>query len=97
MTPGGSHYQTGRTKKEFASPCLEHLDTWEKAARTMPPIYEFDPGHSEGIRHADLDAGMRVPNELIYECQRSLEGIQHARLHLDARSRAREQWLGGVT
>jgi hypothetical protein len=32
-----------------------------------------------------LDAGVRVLNELIYECQRSLEGIEHAMLDLDAR------------
>jgi hypothetical protein len=28
--------------------------------------------------------GVRVLNELIYECQRSLEGIEHAKLDLDA-------------
>ena len=65
----------------------------EKLARKMPQIYEFDPGHADGIRHADLDAGVRVLNELIFECQRSLEGIEHARLDLEARSWARGQGL----
>jgi len=61
----------------------------EKAARKMPPPYEFDLLHTDGIRHAYLDAGVRVLNELIFECQRSLEGIEHARLDLDARGWAR--------
>jgi hypothetical protein len=43
-----------------------------------------------------LDAGVRVLNELIYECQRSLEGIEHARLDLDARERARARVVGGA-
>jgi hypothetical protein len=33
-----------------------------------------------------LDAGVRVLNELIFECQRRLEEIEHAKLDLDARS-----------
>jgi hypothetical protein len=86
---GDPKYHSGRAKKEFASPYLEFLDKLEKAARKMPPPYEFDPGHADGIRHADLDAGARVLNEVIFECQRSLEGIEHARLDLDARSWAR--------
>jgi hypothetical protein len=45
----------------------------------MPQPYEFDPLHADGIRHADLDAGVRVLKELIFECQRSLEGIELAR------------------
>ena len=48
-------------------------------------------GHTAGIRHADLDAGVRVLNELIFECQRSLEGVEHAKLDLDARSWAKGQ------
>ena len=88
-TYGDPMYHSGRKKQEFASPYLQFLDTLEKAARKMPNIYEFDPGHADGIRHADLDAGERVLNEMIYECQRSLEGIGHARLDLEARSWAR--------
>ena len=79
--------------KEFASPYLEFVDTLEKVARKMPQIYEFDPGHTDGIRHADLDAGVRVLNEVIYECQRSLEEIEHARLDLEARVWARARGL----
>ena len=79
-------YHSGRKKKEFGSPYLEYLDTLEKAARKMPQPYEFDPGHADGIRHADLDAGERVLNELIYECQRSLEGIANAKIDQEARS-----------
>jgi len=55
----------------------------------MPQIYEFDLLHADGVRHVDLDAGVRVLNEVIYECQRSLEGIEHTRLNLDPRSWAR--------
>jgi len=51
----------------------------------MPQPYEFDPLHADGIRHADLDAGVRVLKELIFERQRSLEGIEHATLDLEAR------------
>ena len=50
--------------------------------------------HTDGIRHADLDAGVRVLNELIFECQRSLEGIEHARLDLEAQANARAQGYG---
>ena len=59
-------------------------------------VYEFDPGHADGIRHVALDAGVRVLNEMIFECQRSLEGIEHARLDLDARGGARDG-IEGVT
>jgi hypothetical protein len=90
---GDPKYHSGRKKKEFASPYLEFLDKLERAARKMPPIYEFDLLHADGIRHADLDAGVRVLNELIFECQRSLEGIEHARLDLEARGWAREMGL----
>ncbi len=92
-TFGDPKYHSGRKKKEFASPYLEFLDKLEKAARKMPQIYEFDLLHTDGIRHADLDAGVRVLNELIYECQRSLEGIEHAKLDLDARGWAKGQGL----
>ena len=70
------------------------LDKLEATARDMPQPYEFDPGHTNGIRHADLDAGVRVLNEMIYECQRSLEGIEHAKLDLDARGWARPSGMG---
>jgi len=90
---GDPKYHSGRKKKEYASPYLEFLDKLEKTARRMPQPYEFDLGHTDGIRHADLDAGVRVLNELIYECQRSLEGIEHARLDLDARGWARARGL----
>ena len=91
---GDPKYHSGRPKKQFASPYLEFLDKLEKLARKMPHPYEFDLLHADGIRHADLDAGVRVLNELIFECQRSLEGIEHARLDLEARGWARGQGLG---
>ena len=80
----------------FASPYLEFFDKLEKLARRMPQPYEFDLLHTDGIRHADLDAGVRVLNELIFECQRSLEGIEHARLDLEARSWARGVGMAGL-
>ena len=65
---GDPKYHSGRPKKQFASPYLEFLDKLEKLARKMPQPYEFDLLHADGIRHADLDAGVRVLNELIFEC-----------------------------
>jgi hypothetical protein len=62
----------------------------------MPQPYEFDPGGADGIRHADLDAGERVLNEIIYECQRSFEVIGHVRLDLEARSWATGNGVAGV-
>jgi hypothetical protein len=71
----------------------ESLDKPEKATRRMPQPSVFDLLHSDGIRHADLDTGVRVLNELIFECQRSLEGIEHARRDLEARGWARARKL----
>ena len=95
MTSGDPKYHSGRPKKEYASPYLEFLAKLTTNARRMPQPYEFDLQHSDGIRHADLDAGVRVLNELIYECQSSLEGIEHARLDLEARG-GRRIWGEGV-
>ena len=92
-TFGDPKYHSGRKKKEFASPYLEFLAKIETNARRMPQFYEFDPQHADGIRHADLDAGERVLNEMIYECQKSLEAIGHARLDLEARGWARARGL----
>ena len=93
MTSGDPKYHSGRKKKEYASPYLEFLAKITTNARRMPQYYEFDPGHADGIRHADLDAGERVLNEVIQECQHSLEGIKHARLDVEAQSLARRQGL----
>ena len=93
MTSGDPKYHSGRKKKEYASPYLEFLAKITTNARRMPQYYEFDPQHADGIRHADLDAGERILKDLIYECQQSLEGIEHAKLDLDARSWARGQGL----
>jgi len=94
MTSGDPKYHSGRKKKEYASPYLEFLAKIETNARRMPQYYEFSPQDADGIKHADLDAGERVLNELIYECQRSLEGIEHAKVDLEARERARREGLG---
>lgn len=93
MTSGDPKYHSGRPKKVYASPYLEFLAKLTTNARRMPQYYEFDPRHADGIRHVDLLEGERILNELIYECQRSLEGIEHARLDLEARSWARGQGL----
>jgi len=50
----------------------------------MPQSYEFDSGHADEIGHADLDAAEQVLNEVIQECQHSLEGIKHVRLAFEA-------------
>lgn len=52
----------------------------------MPQPYEFDLQHSDGIRHADLDHGERILWDLVWECEKSQEGIACARLDLEARS-----------
>jgi hypothetical protein len=93
MTSGDPKYHSGRKKKEYASPFLEFLAKLSTNARRMPQIYEFDPQHAEGIRYVDLMEGERVLNELIYECQRSLEAIGHAKLELEARGWARARGL----
>ena len=93
-TSGDPKYHSGRNKKEYASPYLEFLAKITTNARRMPQYYEFDPGHADGIRHADLDAGERVLKEMIYECQKSLEGMEHARLDLEAQTNARAQGSG---
>jgi hypothetical protein len=92
MTSGDPKYHSGRKKKKFASPFLEFLDTLQKAARRMPQIYEFDPQHADGIRYADVAEGERVLNEIIYECQRSLEAIGHVKIDLEARQWARARY-----
>jgi len=88
---GDPKYHSGRKKKEYASPYLEFLDKLQNTAHRMPQTYEFDPQHADGIRYVDLIEGERVLNEVIYECQRSLEEIGHAKLDLEARSRGRER------
>jgi len=93
MTSGDPKYHSGRPKKEYASPYLEFLAKITTNARRMPPYYEFDPQHADGIRHVDLMEGERVLNELIYECQKSLEAIGHAKLDLEARQWARARGL----
>lgn len=50
------------------------FDKQEKLGCKMPQPYEFAPLHFDGIRHADLDAGVRVLNELVFECQHSFVG-----------------------
>lgn len=93
-TSGDPKYHSGRKKKEYASPYLEFLAKLTTNARRMPQIYEFDPQHADGIRHADVMEGERVLNELIYECQRSLEGIEHAKRDLEAKANARALGYG---
>jgi hypothetical protein len=61
----------------------------------MPQIYEFDLGHTDGIRRPDVDAGERILNDIIHECRRGLEGIELAKLDLKSGSWARAQGLRG--
>lgn len=93
-TSGDPKYHSGRKKKEYASPYLEYLDKLQKATRKMPQIYEYDPQHADGIRYADVAEGERVLNEIVYECQRSLEAIGHAKLDLEAREHERAMGRG---
>ena len=58
------------------------------------PSEHEEPEHTDVIRHADLDAAVRVLNELIFECQRRLEAIGHAELGLGAHANAGAQGCG---
>jgi hypothetical protein len=84
---------SGRKQMEYASPYLEFLDKSQNTARRMPQPNEFDRQHTEGTRFADRIQGERILNEVIYECQRSLEEIGHAKLDQEARSWAKGMGL----
>ena len=88
-TSGDARYHSGRPKKVYDSPFLEFLDKLQTAARRMPQIYEYDPQHADGVRYADVVECERVLNEVVYECQRSLEEMALAKADLEARDRAR--------
>jgi hypothetical protein len=69
----------------------------EHAALDCPP--NTLNGHDIPL-HADWIEGERILNEVIYECQRSLEEIGHAKLDQEPRSWARGwdcggRWRGG--
>lgn len=87
-TSGDPKYHSGRPKKVYESPYLEFLDKLQRAARRMPQVYEYDPQHADGVRYADLIEGGQVLNEIIYECQRSLEAIREAKLYWENRPQA---------
>jgi hypothetical protein len=88
-TSGDPKYHSGRKKKVYESPYLEFLDKILSTARRMPNIYEFDIQQCDGVRLADLTQGERVLNEIIFECQRSLEGIAAAKTDLETQKWAR--------
>ena len=94
MTSGDPKYHSGRKKKEYASPYLEFLDKARRVSQRMPQIYEFDPQHVDGTRHADWTEGERVLDDLIHECQRSLEAIREAKQDIDARAIPRAPGYG---
>jgi hypothetical protein len=79
-TSGDPKYHTGRKKKEYSSPYLEYLDKVRRVSQRMPQIYDYDPQHVDGTRYADWTEGERVLDDLIHECQRSLEAIREAKL-----------------
>ena len=84
-TSGDPKYHSGRKKKEYASPYLEYLDKVRRVSQRMPQIYDYDPQHVDGTRYADWTEGERVLDDLIHECQRSLDAIREARADLEAR------------
>lgn len=88
-TSGDPKYHSGRKKKEYASPYLEYLDKVRRVSQRMPQIYEYDPQHIDGTRYADWTEGERVLDDLIHECQRSLEAIREAQADLEARKQDR--------
>jgi hypothetical protein len=56
----------------------------------MPQPYEFDLQHAEGTRYAAWSEGERILHDVIFECQRNLQEIEHAKIDQEARSSARE-------
>ena len=54
------HQAPVRPTAEGILPTASRSDRPLFLARKMPQPYEFDPVHANGIRHADLDAGVRV-------------------------------------
>jgi hypothetical protein len=42
----------------------------------MPQIYEFAARHADGIRHADLDAGVRVVKKSVLPMPAELRGLR---------------------
>ena len=87
-TSGDPKYHSGRKKKEYASPYLEFLDKVRRVSQRMPQIYDYDPQHIDGTRHTDWTEGERVLDDLIHECQRSLEAIREAKLYWENRPQA---------
>ena len=87
-TSGDPKYHSGRKKKEYASPYLEFLDKVRRVSQRMPQIYDYDPQHIDGTRYADWTEGERVLDDLIHECQRSLEAIQEAKRYWENRPQA---------
>ena len=85
---GDPKYHSGRKKKEYASPYLEFLDKVRRVSQRMPQIYDYDPQHIDGTRHTDWTEGERVLDDLIHECQRSLEAIREAKLYWENRPQA---------
>ncbi len=55
----------------------------------MLHIYGFGPRDADGMRYADETERQSILNEIIYECQRSLEATGYAKLDLETRSWAR--------
>jgi len=77
----------------LAPPRTPHQDA-RHAPEHRPPhaaALRVRTQHDDGIRYVDLIEGERVLNEVIYECQRGLEEIRHAKLDLEAWSRGRER------
>ena len=93
-TSGDPKYHSGRKKKEFASPYLEFLDKARRVSQRMPQIYDYDPQHIDGTRYADWTEGERVLDDLIHECQRSLEAIREAKLYWENRPQAPARGYG---
>lgn len=54
-------------------------------ARKMPRIYESDLLHADKMRPADVDAADHVLNEMIDECQQSVQGIGRGATEQEAR------------
>lgn len=44
------------------------------------------PQHADGIIHADVLDGEQILDEVIDDCRRTLEGLWHVALDLEARS-----------
>lgn len=82
------------TWRESGELCELRHDLLGRALGGLPQPYEHAPQHIDGTRYADWTEGERVLDDLIHECQRSLEAIRDAKLYWENRPQAPARGYG---